>query len=106
MADGLEFGRFRVDRAGVVAVLKSPGVVSLVTGHAERIRDAANATAREHLTAEDLHVIQSYDEGVMTDPYEAEVKSGRFDTLGVVRSANAWGAYDSNQHHTLDSLNH
>lgn len=106
MADGLKFGEFRANRGGVAAALKSPGVVSLVTAHAERVRDAANAAAREHLTAEDLNVLQHYDGGVMTDPYEAEVKTGRFDTLGVVRSASAWGAYDSNQHQTLDSLNH
>lgn len=106
MADSLSFGDFRVDRVGVIATLKSPGVVSLVTEHADRIRDAANSAAREHLTAEDLHVIQHYDGGVMADPYESEVKGGHSDTLGIVRSANLWGAYDSNQHHTLDSLNH
>lgn len=106
MADRLSFGRFRVSKPGVRETLKSPGVVSLVTSHAERIRDAANATARDNLTAEDLNVLQHYDGGVMTDPYESQVKTGHSDTLGVVRSANVWGAFDSNQHHTLDSLNH
>ena len=109
MADELRFAEFTkksLNLGGVIAALKSPGVVSLVTEHAERLRDAANSAAREHLTAEDLHVLQHYDGGIMTDPYECQVKEGRSDTLGVVRSASLWGAYDSNQHHTLDSLNH
>lgn len=106
MADGLRFGDFRVDRGGVVSVLKSPGIVSLVTGHAERIRDAANAAAREHVSPDDPAAVRSQARSASIEPYESEVKTGRFDTLGVVRSANAWGAYDSNQHQTLDSLNH
>ena len=59
MADELRFAEFTkksLNLGGVIAALKSPGVVSLVTEHAERLRDAANSAAREHLTAEDLHV--------------------------------------------------
>lgn len=107
MADGLSFGDFRVDRGGVIAALKSPGVVSLVTGHAERLCAAANAAARDRLTAEERNRLEHAEPGCMgAPPYEYQVKEGRFDTLGVVRSASLWGAYDSNQHHTLDSLNH
>lgn len=107
MADQLSFGAFRFDRAGVIAALKSPGVVSLVTGHAERIRDAANAAARDRLTAEERNRLEHAEPGCMgAPPYEYQVKEGRSDTLGVVRSASLWGAYDSNQNHTLDSLNH
>lgn len=107
MADGLSFGGFSVDRGGVIAALKSPGVVSLVTGHAERICDAANAAARDRLTAEERNRLEHAEPGCMgAPPYEYQVKEGRSDTLGVVRSASLWGAYDSNQHHTLDSLNH
>lgn len=107
MADRLAFGDFRFDRAGVVAALKSPGVVSLVAEHAERLCAAANAAARDRLTAEERDRLEHAEPGCMgAPPYEAVVKEGRSDTLGVVRSASLWGAYDSNQHHTLDSLNH
>ena len=107
MADGLSFGDFRVDSGGVIAALKSPGVVSLVTGHAERLCAAANAAARDRLTAEERNRLEHAEPGCMgAPPYEAVVKEGHSDTLGVVRSASLWGAYDSNQHHTLDSLNH
>lgn len=107
MADGLRFGRFRVDRGGVVSVMKSRGVVSLVTSHAERIRDAANAAARDRLTAEERNRLEHAEPGCMgAPPYECQVKEGHSDTLGVVRSASLWGAYDSNQNQTLDSLNH
>lgn len=107
MADGLSFGDFRVDRGGVIAALKYPGVVSLVTGHAERLCAAANAAARDRLTAEERNRLEHAEPGCMgAPPYEAVVKEGHSDTLGVVRSASLWGAYDSNQHHTLDSLNH
>lgn len=107
MADGLSFGDFRADRAGVVAALKSPGVVSLVEGHAERICDAANAAAKDRLTAEEYNHLEHAEPGCMgAPPYEFQVKEGHSDTLGVVRSASLWGAYDSNQNQTLDSLNH
>ena len=32
------------------------------------------------------------------------VKSGSFDTLGVVRAATPAGAFDQNRNHTLDHL--
>lgn len=110
MADGLRFAEFtkkNLNLGGVVAALKSPGVVSLVTGHAERLCAAANAAARDRLTAEERNRLEHAEPGCMgAPPYEAVVKEGHSDTLGVVRSASLWGAYDSNQHHTLDSLNH
>lgn len=102
----LTFGNFKVDRAGVAATLKQGGVVDWVAREAESMAAAANSAARDRLTAEDVHIIQHYEPGVMGDPYEAVVKTGNFDTLGVVRTANLWGAYDSNQHHTLDAMNH
>lgn len=110
MADRLRFAEFtkgNLSLGGVIAVMKSPGVVSLVTGHAKRIRDAANAAARDRLTAEERNRLEHAEPGCMgAPPYEYQVKEGRSDTLGVVRSASLWGAYDSNQNHTLDSLNH
>lgn len=102
----LQFGAFKVNRAGVAETLKQAGVRDWVGREVSRLADEANAAARERLTAEDVHIVQHYDPGVMSDPYEGVVKTGSYDTLGVVRSANLWGAYDSNQHHTLDSLNH
>lgn len=110
MADGLRFAEFtkkNLNLGGVISVMKSPGVVSLVSEHAERICDAANAAAKERLTAEERNRLEHAEPGCMgAPPYEYQVKEGRSDTLGVVRSASLWGAYDSNQHHTLDSLNH
>lgn len=110
MADGLRFGEFtkgNLNLGGVIAVMKSPGVVSLVTGHAERICAAANAAAKDRLTADEYNLLEHAEPGCMgAPPYEFQVKKGHSDTLGVVRSASLWGAYDSNQHHTLDSLNH
>lgn len=107
MADALSFGGFRVDRAGVAATLKQGGVAGWVAEEAGRLAASANEAARRNLTARDLHIIQHYEPGVATDaPYEAVVKAGNYDTLGVVRPANLWGRYDQNQHHTLDGLNH
>ena len=106
MADSLRFGGFKVNRAGVVAALKSGGARAVVAGHARRICSAANAMARDAVTEDERNMLEALEPGCMYgDPYEVELKGDR-DTLGVVRSASLWGAYDSNRHHTLDALNH
>lgn len=110
MADGLRFGRFKVNRGGVISTLKQGGVRAWVAESAESIASAANAQAegrRAGIDAKTRGVLKKRDPSAFgSHPYEAVVKSGSFDTLGIVRPATIEGAYDSNQHHTLDSLRH
>lgn len=113
MADSLQFAEFtkkNLSIRGVEEVLKSQGVVSLVTEHAERITASANATAegrRGEMDPNVANLLAKRDEDAFREPpYEMKVKKGRHTTLGVVRSATIEGAYDSNQNQTLDSLNH
>lgn len=107
MADGLRFGRFEVDRSGVAETLRGGGVTGWVASVAASVAASANASAEENATDAELNMLRHYDPFVTARThYEPLVRAGRFDTLGVVRSASLLGAYDSNQHHTLDTLNH
>lgn len=104
MADRLELGDFEVDRSGVVEILKGGAVRGLVASHTGRLARSANAAAAAHRESMPHGTRKALERLGGGAPYEGAVKAGRFDTLGVVRTASAEGAYDSNQHHTLDNL--
>lgn len=106
MADKIKFGRFVHSDAGVIAVTKGAGVRALVTTETARLAARANAEAASH------HVPSGYRRSLERlhpgafdgAPYVGIVKSGSFDTLGVVRAATPAGAFDQNRNHTLDHL--
>lgn len=106
MADKIKFGRFVHSDAGVIAVTKGAGVRTLVAVETARLTARANAAAASH------HVPSGYRKSLEKlhpgafdgDPYVGVVKSGSYDTLGVVRAATPAGAFDQNRNHTLDHL--
>lgn len=106
MADKIKFGRFVHSDAGVIAVTKGAGVRAWVATETARLAAKANAEAASH------HVPSGYRKSLERlhpgafdgAPYVGVVKSGSFDTLGVVRAATPAGAFDQNRNHTLDHL--
>lgn len=110
MADSYKFGRFKVNRGGVAATLKTGAVRAWVGETVDSIASAANAQAegrRSTIGGKTRGILMKRDPSAFgSHPYEGVVKTGSFDTLGVVRPATIEGAYDSNQHHTLDSYRH
>lgn len=97
MADKIKFGRFVHSDAGVRALLAT---------ETARLAARANAEAASH------HVPSGYRRSLEkkypgtfdSAPYVGVVKSGSFDTFGVVRAATPAGAFDQNRNHTLDHL--
>ena len=106
MAYRIEFGRFVHSDAGVIAVTKGAGVRALLAIETARLAARANAEAASH------HVPSGYRRSLEkkypgtfdSAPYVGVVKSGSFDTFGVVRAATPAGAFDQNRNHTLDHL--
>lgn len=106
MADRIKFGRFVHSDAGVIAVTKGAGVRALLAIETARLASRANAEAASH------HVPSGYRKSLEKlhpgafdgAPYVGVVKSGYFDTFGVVRAATPAGAFDQNRNHTLDHL--
>lgn len=98
MADALRFGRFQYDRAGVIEVTKSAAVASALGSLATSMARRANAEASTRISDEDATPWRQ--------PYESEVKAGRFTNLGIVSTASSRGMRDQSLNHTLDSLNH
>ena len=106
MADRIKFGRFVHSDAGVIAVTKGEGVRALLAIETARLAAKADAEAASH------HVPSGYRKSLDRlhpgafdgAPYVGVVKSGSFDTFGVVRAATPAGAFDQNRNHTLDHL--
>lgn len=106
MADGMKFGRFVPNPAGIVAVTKGGGVRSWVEAETARLAARANAAAAgHHVPSGYRRSLEKISPGAFDgEPYEGIVKQGRADTLGVVRTATPGGAFDQNRNHTLDHL--
>lgn len=103
-------GKVQIIKRGVVATMKSGGVRSLVEQAVSRIAAGANAQAvsrRPSIEARTRALLAHRDpDAFASDPYEGKVKTGRYTVFGAVDPATVEGAYDGNQHHTLDSYNH
>lgn len=107
MADA-RVGRVEVSKRDVRSVLKSPGVVGWVTETSDRLAASASSQAMARRDAlpkavrREMHRRGDFDRA----PYSSRTKIGTHTAFGVVGTATADGAYDQNQNHTLDSLNH
>lgn len=86
---------YRMDKAGVVAILKSGAVRAELAKEAERKAAQANAACSRH-----------YPKGATGSDYVAEVRDLTYTSVGVVFPETPLAKKDRNVHRTLDAINH
>lgn len=110
MASGPAPGKVQILNRCVVEVMKGSGVRSFVAEHVTRSETDANSQAvgrRAGIPSKTRGILTHRDQDAFTaQPYAGKVKVGRYTVFGAVDPATTEGAYDQNQHHTLDSLAH
>ena len=106
MGDSVRFGGFRLDRSGVVEVMRSAAVRSELAAAASRLASRANAEATTRISDEDATFTRHGHQIARKAPYEAGAKAVNFTAIGIVSTTGQQGMRDQSLYHTLDSLNH
>ena len=87
--------RYTMDKSGVIDIVKSPAVQSILSELAEAKAAEANGICT-----------RNYPKGATGEDYQAEVRTLSKTCVGVVYPDTPLGKLDRNKNHTLDAINH
>lgn len=106
MASGsMKFSNFRPDSAGIAAIFTSAAMQSACKSAADSVTASCNAAEAGNfasLPAKTRGILNK--ENRNADAYTDYVKVLSNTAIGIVSVHNKRGAYDENQHHTLEGF--